>query len=500
MCWVWALYSKDSDGIEVAHDLAVMAKWLKTRWPDGAWAVMTSWGKYTEVTSNLWITPEFLSQVELLRVRRPWDIDSPKNDVRWLVHTRYATTDGVQNPHNSQPMRVWDRGERLKLAFNGNIPNHSDIRQKLLAGQVSFQTEGDTETLARFMLLRIQQAMLKSSGDVRYSIRESVRQVMDEFRGGYTVAWDFKKERFIFTDPYGIRPWSLWVKPWCIGMASEDHVLTEIGHDYAGEIPNGHLLMVWSSDNLDGNYIPEPENLLTTVVPRHPDSFEFVYLANRKSEHLFGVAVEPLRVDLGAYAARELLQKLWGKHSFDVAVSVPNGANDMKIWACRELGLPCDAKNWLTKVLDVRTFLATTQEEREKLVRLKFKVEESVVRGKNILLIDDSLVRGTTMKILADMLLLAGAKSVYVLIASPIVKWGDRYGIAMSTSQLIARNPTDNKVLTRKQIENALFCDRDGQLKAQLFFPSVEGFKEVFKQHGLPNIHAAYFDGNFING
>ena len=104
------------------------------------------------------------------------------------------------------------------------------------------------------------------------------------------------------------------------------------------------------------------------------------------------------------------------------------------------------------------------------------------------------------MKVLVDMLLLAGAKSVYVLSASPIVKYGDRYGIAMSTSQLIARDKIENKVLTRRQIESALFRDRDGQLKGQLFFPSVEGFKDVFRAHGLPNIHAAYFDGNFIHG
>lgn len=285
-----------------------------------------------------------------------------------------------------------------------------------------------------------------------------------------------------------------------MGMASEDYALSQVGYEYAGEIPNGHLLMIWPSDALDGNYLPEPENLLTTIIRRHPDSFEFVYLASRESEHLFGVAVAPLRVDIGAYAARELLQKLWGKHSFDVVVSVPNGANDMKIWACRELGLPYDAQNWLIKVLDVRTFLANTQEEREKLVKLKFKVDESVVRGKNILLIDDSLVRWTTMKVLVDMLLLAWAKSVHVLSASPIVKYGDRYGIAMSTNQLVSRHKTEDTILTCEQIERELFLDLNGNLKARLFFPSVEGFKGVFKAHGLPNIHAAYFDGNFVNG
>jgi len=104
------------------------------------------------------------------------------------------------------------------------------------------------------------------------------------------------------------------------------------------------------------------------------------------------------------------------------------------------------------------------------------------------------------MKVLVQMMLDAMAKSVYVVSASPMVQYGDRYGIAMSTDQLVARDKTEGKILTCEEVRKALFSDRQGGLMANLFFPSVEGFKEVFKQHGFSNVHAAYFDGKFING
>jgi len=146
--------------------------------------------------------------------------------------------------------------------------------------------------------------------------------------------------------------------------------------------------------------------------------------------------------------------------------------------------------------------MGATQSERERLVKMKFRVNPHTGEndGGKDLLIDDSIVRGNTMKVLVPMMLKTRTRSVQVLSSSPIVKNGDRYGIAMSTNSLTARDKIEDKILTCEQIERELFCDRDGRLIARLFFPSVEGFKDVFKAHGLPNIHAAYFDGNFIHG
>lgn len=149
--------------------------------------------------------------------------ESGPPDVRGFGHTRYTTEDNILNPHNAQPYRAGDGGSRLKIVFNGNIPNHKDIRRNHLAGQTSFQTLGDTETLARFMLHRVQDAMSTTSGNIRASITEAVRGVLGNFDGGYSVTGDFMGHMFAFKDPYGIRPLTLGKKDKRVILASENH-------------------------------------------------------------------------------------------------------------------------------------------------------------------------------------------------------------------------------------------------------------------------------------
>ncbi len=498
MCWLGYIYEKDTNGVELAHAGAVALQRLKHRWSDSAWAILSSGTEYTEIRTNLWVTDDFLAMTRLMRVFRPQYLEEAKADCRLCLHTRYTTNDDGRSPHNAQPKRVWDKWSRLKIAFNGNIPNHLDIRRDKLAWEVSFQTLWDTETLARFMLHRILKAMGNSSGNVRYSIREAVKEILDTFRGGYSVVWDFWWEVFAFKDKYGIRPLALWKKKWSIIMASENSFFPEINYERLGELPNGHLLFVWPDDDLNGEYSPEPENLLTEAIPAHPDSFEFLYLLNKRSE-AYWVSVAKLREDLGYNAMNELLQTTWD-HQYKAVVSVPHGADDMRIGACRKLGIPSDAKNWLEKVADVRSFMALTSVEREKLVRMKFRVHEDIINGTDLTLLDDSIVRWNTMQGVWTKIREAWARSITVLSASPVVKYGDRYGIAMSTDQLIARDPADWRILTSAEIEQKLFFDRDGRQWARLFFPSLEWFKWVFRDNGLPHIHAAYFDGNYIHG
>ncbi|MBP7774014.1 hypothetical protein KA071_02905 [Candidatus Gracilibacteria bacterium] len=499
MCGIGYIFAKDTNGVAEAQDGAVVLNSLKHRGSDAAGAIISSGGTgYTEIRTNLGVDENFLAMARLMRVHHPGVLQDARQDVRVCLHNRYTTDDDAHNPHNGQPMRVGDKGARLKLAFNGNAPNHLEIRKEKLAGEVSFQTLGDTETLARFMLQRILTAMQTSSGNVRHSIREAVKEVLDVFRGGYSVVGDFGGEVFAFKDAYGIRPLALGRKNGAMIMASEDYFFPEIGYEYSGELPNGHLLMVGPGDSLDGEYTPEPENLLTENITAHPDCFEFVYLANRLSK-LFGVSVEKIRKSLGAYAIRELLQTP-GNHTYGKVIAVPNGANDMKKGARGVLGLSNDTPNGLKKVLDVRTFIARTQEERERLVAMKFRtIPEGIDRESN-LLIDDSIVRGTTMKVLAKKLDESGAGNIQVLSSSPMVQFGDRYGIAMSTTQLVARDESDGRILTTEEIEGKLFYDRNGRQFARLFFPSLAGFRQVFADHGIPKIHDGYFSGEFCNG
>jgi len=404
-------------------------------------------------------------------------------------HTRYVTS-GTHNPHNSQPFKVGDNDSQLELLFNGNIPWHEVIRRDEMPWY-TFQTLGDTETLARFTLHHIMQTLrAPGQGEVRQAIRESVRRVIDRFPGGYSVIGKFQGEVFAFKDRHGIRPMVLgqsWNKRI---MSSENHFFDGLGYETIGELPHGSLLFPGS----------DPEYMLTEQFGLHPDVFEFVYLAKDGSK-LYGVENTKVRFDLGFSAAMQLREAHPGVQ-FSQIFAVPNGANIMRKGALKAYGMPENMPNGMTrKPHSERSFMASEQGDREAIVRDKFILHPEHIVEQDILLIDDSIVRGTTMKIIVDMLLEAGAKSVFVLPASPIVHCGDRYGIAMSTNELIGIDHTSLDRLTASDIETRLFLDgRTGQQKARLFYPSVEKFLDVFKAHGLPQVHAAYFDGKFIAG
>lgn len=240
--------------------------------------------------------------------------------------------------------------------------------------------------------------------------------------------------------------------------------------------------------------------MLTEQFGLHPDVFEFVYLAKDGST-LYGVENTKVRFDLGVSAATQL-REAHPDVRFTQIFAVPNGANIMRKGALSVYEMPEDMPNGMTrKPHSERSFMASEQGDREAIVRDKFILHPEHIVGQDILLIDDSIVRGTTMKIIVDMLLEAGANSVFVLPTSPIVHYGDRYGIAMSTSELIGVDQVSSERLTTADIESKLFYDSmKGMQKARLFYPSVEQFLGVFKKHGFPQVHAAYFDGKFIAG
>jgi amidophosphoribosyltransferase len=504
MCGIISLYSKGSNGIQDAQNLALGLQGLQHRGSDSVGAIISSPHHYGEAASSLGVTPEFLQQVGLMRALYRYQLEAWMGvDMRSFGQTRYTTDDSASNPHNRQPMRVGDKGRRLKLIFNGNSHNHLDIRRDHMDDQTAFRTFGDTETLAYFLLNRILKIIAgQSVANVRNAIRGAVREVLDRFQGGYSVIGDFGGEVFAFKDQFGIRPLAYGKKDKSIILSSEDHFFDAIWYEYVGEIPNGHLMFVWPSDELEGDYFPEPENLLIEEISPHPDSFEAVYLMKNWSRFYGGPDVSKIRVALWGYAASELKESLWWIHNFSRIISVPNGANSMKLWASQVLGIQDNNPNVLEKVADVRSFMASTDAERERLVRLKFRIREDSFTSSdcNDITIDDSIVRGTTMRVLIDMLREAWSHRMQVLSSCPIVKYGDKYGIAMSTNQLVARDKVSSEILTTEQIWNVLFADVSGRSKAQLFFPSVEWFKKVFVDQWVPHIHAAYFDGNFVAG
>ncbi len=482
MCWIVAIVTNHS--AEAAHALAVSLEWLKHRGPDAVGALMYYDGVLRNVVRARKVDDGFLQQVELMS--SPEDV---AGSVIALGHTRYKTC-GTHNPHNSQPFQIGHDNIRLELLFNGNIPNHVQIRREHMASY-TFQTDGDTETLWRFLLHHIELAFKASCQiSIQSAIQSAVKEVLKIFTWGYSVIGVFWGVVFAFKDPFGIRPMALWKKWQNYIFSSENHFYEKIGYEYIAELANWSLIFPGQ----------EPIILLDEPIVQHPDVFEFVYLA-KDSSCIYGVNNTEVRFDLGFSSARDLHEKHpdW---EFDRVVAVPNGANSMRLWACAALGLDGTLPNSMTRrPHSDRSFLASEQIEREKIVRDKFVINSEHIRWQRILLIDDSIVRGTTMQVIVDMLLEAWASAITVISASPIVHYGDRYGIAMTTRELIGIDHTDNTLRSSEDIEKKLFYNViTGQQKARLFYPSVENFLWVFKKHGLPHVHAAYFDGNFIAG
>lgn len=482
MCWIVAIVTDHSS--EAAHSLAVALEGLRHRGPDAVGALMYYDGVLRNVVRARKVDDRFLQQVELMGSTE----DASASAIA-LGHTRYKTT-GTHNPHNSQPFQIGHDNIRLELLFNGNIPNHAQIRHEYMSGY-TFQTDGDTETLARFLLHHLESASHTCCRvNIYDAITEAVREVLKVFQGWYSVIGVFWWVVFAFKDSFGIRPLALWKKWESYIFASENHFFEKIWYEYIGELPNGSLVFPWQ----------DPVSLLREPDPPHPDVFEFVYLARNKS-CLYGVSNAEVRFDLGFSAVQEL-QKNHPDWEFDRVVAVPNGANIMRQWACAALGMDCSEPNGMTrKSSSERSFMASEQIEREKIVRDKFIIDSEQIRWQRILLIDDSIVRGTTMQVIVDMLLEVWASSITVLSASPIVHYWDKYGIAMSTRELIGIDHTSNAQRSCEDIERKLFYDVvTGQQKARLFYPSVENFLTVFKKHGFSHIHAGYFTGEFCAG
>lgn len=330
---------------------------------------------------------------------------------------------------------------------------------------------------------------------VRHAITETVKKVFAIFPGRYSVLARFDTEVFAFKDPHGTRPMVYGVKE-CGGrpkghiFASENHFFSKFWYDTLGEVPNGSLVFPGE----------DPISLLSEPIVVQPDVFEFVYLA-KDTSRLWGVRNDLLRFDLWVSAAQELKNQHPDWH-FDTIIAVPNGANIMRQGVCQVYWLNALEKNAMQrKEYSDRSFMAPEQIERERIVREKFIFNEEAISGKHILLVDDSIVRGTTMKVLVEMVLELWALSVTVLSCSPIVHYGDRFGIAMSTDELVGIDHSDGRKLSTEEIELKLFFNSfTGKQKARLFYPSLSYFLEVFKKHGLPHVHASYFDGHFING
>ena len=318
-----------------------------------------------------------------------------------IGHVRYATA-GHTALRNMQPMFADLSGGGLACAHNGNLVNSLKLRSDLVNQGAIFQSTSDTETLLQLI-----------ARDRSPHMKERLIGALRQIAGAYALVFLTTKKLIGARDPFGIRPLLLGRLQGAPILASETCALDIIGAQFEREIAPGEILII-TEDGMES---------LRPFAQRHPRPciFERIYFA-RPDSIVDGRSIYDYRHALGRELARE--------HAFqaDVVIPVPDSGVPAAIGYAAESGLPFELGIIRNHYVG-RTFIQPTQEIRELGVRLKHNINRPRVAGKRVVLIDDSIVRGTTSVKLVAMMYEAGAKEVYLCVASPPIRHPDFYGI-----------------------------------------------------------------------
>ncbi|MBN1892181.1 MAG: amidophosphoribosyltransferase [Clostridiales bacterium] len=365
-----------------------------------------------------------------------------------------------------QPMQIKSKAGQLAIATNGAIINADEIRNQLKELGAIFQTTADFEVLLTLL------ARNRIASDC---IEDAILQMMGEIKGAYSTVIMTDDRLIGLRDPLGIRPLILGEKDGCYIFASESCALDAVGAQIVRDVLPGEVVTV-SEDGISSRYFVPKETA-------HKNGklciFEFVYFA-RPDSCLDGASVHQSRVNTGHALARE------APCDCDVVVAAPDSGIAAAMGYAQESGLPYGSALLKNRYIG-RTFIQATQLQREMSVKLKFSVLKSEVIGKRIVIVDDSIVRGTTTRNNIAILREAGAKEVHLRIASPPVRFPCHYGVSAS-------NP-DELTASRSSIEEIT-----KEIGADsLAYVSLEGLKA--STEGIMCGHcSSCFDGAFPAG
>lgn len=397
-CGVFAIYSPNSDVSALTY-YGLYA--LQHRGQESA-GIAVSDGKKIKLYKNMGLISEVFDEEVLARYTGKMAVG----------HVRYSTT-GESSILNAQPLLFHYLQGQVALVHNGNLTNANHWRHNLQTTGSVFQTTSDTEVFVNLI--------------ARYSqnpIEEALMKCMIDLKGAYSLIVMTENKLVGVRDPFGIRPLCLG-RLGCDGyiLASETCALDVVGAEFIRDVEPGEIIVI---DETGYNSIKVP------TMGRHAlCSFEYIYLA-RPDSIIDGKSVNLVRKRMGAILAQE------NKIEADLVVPVPDSGIVAAFGYAEGSGIPL-AEGLMKNRYVGRTFIKPSQELRELSVRLKLNPIKPVIEGKDIILVDDSLVRGTTSKKLISLLKNAGAKKVHLVISSPPVLHPCYYGIDIVTrEELIA--------------------------------------------------------------
>jgi len=338
-------------------------------------------------------------------------------------HTRYSTT-GSSTIRNVQPLACPTLDGNIAIAHNGNLVNAHRLRTAMEAEGEAFETTNDSEVILRLI-----------ARAYRGDIVDAIRAMMQQVRGAYSLAILTPTQLIGVRDPFGIRPLCLgrlgeaWV------LASETCALPPVGAQLIREVEPGEIVII------DANGLRSVQG-----VPRQRDAlcmFEIIYFA-RPDSHLYGKLIYEVRRRMGMELARE------HPADADLVIPIPDSGVPAAVGYAQQSGIPY-GEGLIKNRYAPRTFIQPDQRMRELSVRLKLTPLREIIEGKRLVVVDDSIVRGTTTRQIVKLLFDAGVKEVHMRITAPPIRFPCHYGIDMATQrELVAAHHTVEDV--RRQI------------------------------------------------
>jgi amidophosphoribosyltransferase len=400
-----------------------------------------------------------------------------------IAHVRYPTA-GSSSAAEAQPFYV-NSPFGIVLGHNGNLTNSAQLKEEMFRQDLRhINTNSDSEVLLNVLAHEIEQKAGRAALD-NDIIFGAVSSVHRRVRGAYAVvAMIANYGMLAFRDPYGIRPLVIGKAHTDKGVeymvASESVALDVLGFELMRDVAPGEAIFI----DLDGHFYARQcaQNPLLS-----PCIFEYVYLA-RPDSVIDGVSVYQTRLHMGESLA-EKIHREWRHHDIDVVIPIPDTSRPSALQLANALNLTY-REGFIKNRYIGRTFIMPGQAQRKKSVRQKLNPIGMEFKGKNVLLVDDSIVRGTTSQRIVQMAREAGANKVFFASAAPPVRFPNVYGIDMpSRHELLATNRTDEEICREIGADALVYQDLDALVRdVKLGNPDI------------PRFDCSCFDGDYVTG
>lgn len=417
---------------------------------------------------------------DVFRTRHMFHLDGHMG----IGHCRYPTA-GTSSAAEAQPFYV-NSPFGIALGHNGNLTNAAQLRESLFAQDLRhLNTNSDSEIILNVLAHELRTIMGRKQNLTHEDVFRAMKKVYARCQGAYAVvAMIVDGGILAFRDRFGIRPLVYGVRSTPAGrehmFASESVALDVLGFDLVSDVQPGEAVYVSKSGRVHRRVCAEDTR-------HNPCIFEHVYLA-RPDSIIDGVAVHKARMRMGEKLASRILEA-WPDHDIDVVIPIPDTSRTSALQMSYEMGVKY-REGFIKNRYVGRTFIMPGQAERKRSVRQKLNAIELEFRGKNVLLVDDSIVRGNTSRQIIQMAREAGAKRVYFASAAPPVRYPNVYGIDMpDAEELVGHNRSEEEIRVEIGADKLFFQDLEDLLDAaREGNPDIEDFE------------ASCFHGRYITG